>query len=352
MTVIPKEDTTSVQKGAGVFRKKAPAGRRPGKPGRSALTPYLFIGPILLVFLGFYLWPAFSTVTSSLFTWGMLNPWQINAPADWEYVGLENYSSTLTSADFWNAALNSAIWLVVFPTLVLAVSFPLALLVWNARRGSGIFRSIFILPMTISLSAAGIIWSFIYNPDPNKGVLNAFLALFGLEDASFTWGPLELHAGQWLSNPGVLHLGSMDLRLANLFVIIPAVWAFAGFGVITFTAGLTSVPSELLDAARVDGAKQSQLIRHVVIPSLRPSIVVVAVVSVIFALRTFDIVLVTTAGGPAKDTEVLAMLLWRQVFQYLDTPQGGLAAAIAVLMSVFMIAISLPYIRATLKEQQ
>lgn len=319
---------------------------------RGGLTPYLFVGPILVVFVGFYLWPATSTIVSSLFTWGMLNPWEVTEPSDWKYAGAGNYSATLSSADFWNAALNSAIWLVVFPTLVLAVSFPIALLVWNAKWGSGLFRSIFILPMTISLAAAGIIWSFIYNPDPDKGVLNALLRVVGLEDASFTLGPLEMHAGQWLSNPGMLHLGTVDIRFANLFVIIPAVWAFAGFGVITFTAGLTSVPAELVDAARVDGARQSQLIRHVVIPSLRPSIVIVAVVSVIFALRTFDIVLVTTAGGPAKDTEVLAMLLWRQVFEFLDSPQAGLAAAIAVIMSVAMIIISLPYIRATLKEQQ
>ena len=326
------------------------AGRR--RSSRAGATPYLFIGPLALVFAGFYLWPALSTITSSLFTWGMLNPWQVGVPSDWNFAGLTNYSATLTSDDFWNAALNSAIWLVVFPSLVLAVSFPIAVLVWNAPKGSGLFRSIFILPMTISLSAAGIIWSFIYNPDPNKGVLNALLRIVGLENASFTLGPLDVHLGHWLSNPGVIHFGSFDLRFASIFIIIPAVWAFAGFGVITFTAGLTAVPAELIDAARVDGAKQSQIVRHVIIPTLKPSIVVVAVISVIFALRTFDIVFVTTNGGPAKDTEVLAMLLWKQVFQFLDTPQGGLAAAVAVLMSLGMIVIALPYIRTTLRSQK
>lgn len=319
---------------------------------RTALVPYLFVGPLVLVFAAFYLWPALSTIFSSLFQWGMLNPWKLTSPEDWNFVGGANYTTTLSDADFWNAALNSAIWLVVFPVLVLAVSFPIALMVWNASRGSGFFRSVFILPMTISLSAAGVIWSFIYNPDPNKGVLNAILKTVGLEDFSFVWGPIELHAGAWLSNPGIIHLGFADLRLVNIFVIIPAVWAFAGFGVITFTAGLTSVPAELVEAARIDGASQSQVVRHVVIPSLRPSIIVVAVISVIFALRTFDIVLVTTNGGPAQDSEVLGMLLWRQVFQYLDTPQGGLAAAIAVIMSAVMIVLAFPYIRSTLREQK
>lgn len=326
--------------------------RRARRSFRAAATPYLFIGPLVLIFGAFYLWPGIATVASSLFRWGILNPWQTQSPADWQFVGLSNYTDTLASGAFWNAALNSAIWLVVFPCLVLAVSLPLAILIWSTPRGASFFRSVFIVPMTISLAAAGVIWTFIYNPDPSKGLLNAILHTFGLDDASFTLGPLEIHAGHWLSNPGILHLGFADIRLVNLFIIIPAVWAFVGFGVITFSAGLTSVPDELLDAARVDGAGRMQLVRYVVMPSLRPSVIVVAVISVIFALRTFDIVFVTTGGGPARDSEVLAMLLWNQVFQFLDSPQGGLAAAIAVLMSVFMIVIATPYLRATLKGRR
>jgi ABC-type sugar transport system permease subunit len=222
---------------------------------------------------------------------------------------------------------------------------------WNVGRGAGLFRTLFIVPMTISLAATGVIWGFVYNPDPQKGVLNAALRAVGLDNASLNWGWLELHAGRWLSNPGVLHLGTVDIRLTNVFVIIPAVWAFTGFGVITFTAGLTSVPAELTDAARVDGANTAQVVRHVVIPQLRPSIVVVTVVSVIFALRTFDIVFVTTGGGPAQDTQVLALLLWQQAFTFLDTPQGGVAAAVAVLMSAALVAGALPYLRSMARSR-
>ena len=316
---------------------------------RRAATPYLFVGPIVAVFALFYLWPTILTVGSSLFTWGILNPWQTQSPADWNFAGTGNYSQTLADPAFWNAALNSAIWLVVFPTLVLALSFPLAILIWWAPRGGGLFRSVFILPLTISMTAAGVIWSFFYNPDPNKGVLNAVFSWFGLDNLSFTLGPLEFHAGHWLSDPGVLHLGFADIRFVNLFIIVAAVWTFVGFGVITFSAGLTSVDAELLDAAKVDGASRMQLVRHVIAPSLRPSVGVVAVISIIFALRTFDIVYVTTGGGPATDSQVLAMLVWEQVFQFLDSPQGGLAAAVAVLMSAVMVVIAVPYIRTTLR---
>ena len=113
---------------------------------------------------------------------------------------------------------------------------------------------------------------------------------------------------------------------------------FSGFGVITLTAGLTAVSYELVEAAKVDGANAWQVARHVLVPALRGPLVVVGVVSVIFALRTFDIVYVMTEGGPAQDTMVLALLLWQQAFVFLDTPQAELATAVAVLLSVVLVA--------------
>ncbi len=321
------------------------ASARSRRRGSESRLAYLFLAPMLAIFVGFYIWPALATFVSSFFTWGMLNPWRVDQPDMWVSAGVSNYTTTLTSADFWNAGLNTVVWLVVFPVLVVTISLALSLLMWEAKRGTGLFRSAIILPMTISLAAVGVIWGFIYNPDPDKGLLNAGLRLIGVGNADLKIGPLELHLGRWLSNPGVLHLGGLDIRLTNIMIIIPAVWAFVGFGVITFTAGLTSVPAELLEAARVDGASRWQTIRHVTLPSLRPSIVVVAVISVIFALRTFDIVFVTTGGGPAQDTEVLGLLLWQQAFQFLDSPKAGQAAAIAIIMSLVLIAGAMPFLR-------
>jgi ABC-type sugar transport system permease subunit len=322
----------------------------PEKPRRRArrlerYAPYVFVLPLLAVFAAFYLWPAFVTVCSSFFRWGLLRPWSPAAPDRWRFVGLDNYASTLTDASFWNAVLNTAIWLVVFPLLVVVFSLLVSILVWHTSRAGAVFRTVFILPMTISLAAAGVIWTFVYNVDPQIGVLNAVLDRLGILGADWRLGPLELHPGAWLSNPGVLHLGFADIRLTNLVLIVPAFWAFTGFGVITLTAGLTAVPYELVEAAKVDGANAWQAARHILVPALRRPLVVVGVVSVIFALRTFDIVYVMTGGGPAQDTMVLALLLWQQAFAFLDTPQGGQATAIAVLMSVVLIAGSYPYLR-------
>jgi ABC-type sugar transport system permease subunit len=319
------------------------AARRAG--GRERYVPYLLIAPLLAIFAAFYLWPALVTVLSSFFRWGLLRPWSPVEPERWNFVGLANYSETLTDASFWNAALNTAIWLLVFPLLVAAFSLLVSILIWNVARGGAVFRTTFVLPMTISLAAAGVIWSFVYNPDPQVGMVNAVLDKLGILGADWRLGPLELRPGAWLSDPGVLDLGFADIRLTNLALIVPAFWVFTGFGVITLTAGLTAVSYELVEAAKVDGANAWQVARHVLVPSLRGPLVVVVVVSVIFALRTFDIVYVMTEGGPAQDTMVLALLLWQQAFAFLDTPQAGLATAVAVLLSVALVAGSWPYLR-------
>lgn len=308
-------------------------------------VPLLFVGPILLVFALFYLWPAVQTVLSSFFEWGLLNPWNPAEPDSWNFVGVDNYTATLTSGDFWNAAVNTLIWLVMLPLLVGVFSLALALLIWFLGRGSSVFRSGFVLPLTISLAAIGVVWTFVYNPDPDVGVLNAVLHVLHLDNVDIDAGWFELHLGAWLSDLGHLDLGPVRISFTNFALVIPAFWAFTGFGVITFTAGLTAMPDDLLEAAKIDGAGPWQTVRNVIIPSLRGPMIVVLVQMVIFALRTFDIVYVMTGGGPADDTMVLALLLWLQAFEFLDTPQAGQAAAIAVLLSAALILGAYPYLR-------
>jgi ABC-type sugar transport system permease subunit len=309
--------------------------------------PYLFAGPLLVVFTLFYLWPATSTVVSSLFRWGLLNPWSLVEPDEWRFVGIGNYIEVLTSQAFWNASLNTVLWLVAFPVLVTVLGLLISLLIYDAPAGSGVLRNVFIVPMTISLAAAGVIWSLMYNPD--FGVVPVFLNATNLAFA-VDWGPIHFQTAGWLSDPGFIDLGVVQLKLVNLSLVIPAAWAFTGFGVITFSAGLASLGTDLLEAARVDGANWFQRVRYVMVPSLRGSMVIVLVVSVIFALRTFDIVWVMTKGGPGTDSEVIAVRLWKLAFEFLERPQAGSGVAIAVLMSAVLIAGAYPYLRRLLKE--
>lgn len=335
-----------------VTSDKGSAGRvaaasRPGSGSGRRWVPYAFVLPLVVVFAAFYLWPAVNTVIGSLFRWSLLNPWSIAAPGAWDFVGLQNYVQVLTSDAFWNAVVNTVVWLVLFPLLVTGFSLLVSLAIWYTPRGGTGFRTAFILPMTISLAAAGVIWSFVYNPD--FGVLTAVLDTLGLRGA-IDWGPLHFQTDNWLSSPGYLDLGLVQIRFINVSLIVAGFWAFTGFGVITFTAGLTGVAEEMIEAARVDGARVYQLVRYVLVPALRSSVVVVATVSVIFALRTFDIVWVVTQGGPASDSEVLAVLLWKQAFVFLDNPQAGAATAVAVLMSAVLIVGAYPYLRTLLRE--
>jgi ABC-type sugar transport system permease subunit len=319
---------------------------------RDRLVPYGFVAPLLAIFAAFYLWPAVNTIGSSFFEWGLLGrPWRLTTPSTWDWVGLGNYRETLSDSEFWNAAFNTGVWLVVFPALVTGMALLVSIVIWFATSGAAAvaFRTVFILPMTISLAAVGVIWGLVYNPDPEFGVLNAFLSLLHL-DVSVDLGPLHLRTGEWLSDVGSLDLGFADLRLTNITVILPAVWGFVGFGVVTITAGLTAVSQDLIDAARVDGARAHQVVRHVLVPALRGPLVIVGVVSVIFALRTFDIVYVLTGGGPAQDTQVLALLLWQKAFVFLDSPQGGTATAIAVLLSAVLVSGAYPYLRGMTRE--
>jgi ABC-type sugar transport system permease subunit len=325
-----------------------------GRSGRSTgdgWAPLGFVAPLLLVFLGFYLWPAIQTVISSFFEWGLLRPWSATDPDTWEFVGLENYATVLTDGSFWNAAVNTLIWLVCLPLLVGVFSLGLAILIWFIGRGGWVVRSIFVLPLTISLAAIGVIWTFVYNSDPDIGVLNAVLQLVNLDDVDIDVGWFSLHLGDWLSDLGHLDLGPITINFTNFALVLPAFWAFTGFGVITFTAGLTGMSTDLLESARMDGAGPWQTVRHVILPSLKGPMIVVLVQMVIFALRTFDIVYVMTGGGPSEDTMVLALLLWLKGFLFLDTPQAGQAGAIAVLLSLTMIVGAYPYLRRATRAE-
>lgn len=343
--VQARSDTTAARqrstRAAGVVAGRAGRRRRPDR-----LASAVCILPLLTIFALFYLWPAANTVGGSLYSWDVFGPWNLLNPTRSRFVGLANYRALAASDEFWTAVLNTAVWLVLFPMLVLLSSLLIAILLWQVHRAAAVYRVLFVLPMTLSLTAIGVMWKLMYNPDYGTldGIIRGLHAMFTLNA-----GPLHAHTSQWLSTPGYLDLGFARLSLVNISLVIPAFWAFTGFGVITFAAGLSSVPTELIDAAKVDGANWWQSVRHVLVPMLRRPMLIVAVVSVIFALRTFDIVYVMTNGGPGTSSETLAVLLYKQAFLFLDTQSAGQATAIAVLMSAVMVIASYPYLRGVLR---
>jgi multiple sugar transport system permease protein/raffinose/stachyose/melibiose transport system permease protein len=229
-----------------------------------------------------------------------------------EFIGLQHYRDMAGDEHFWQALKNTAIWTaaaVVVPTLVgLALALGLA----RVRRMQRLIKSLFFLPLALSLVVVGQVWFWIFRPE--DGLLNLALGRVGLASLQ--------HA--WLADP----------RLALWSVLLAWCWQQVSLAMVVFLAGLTGVPQELVEASKVDGANGWQRLWHVIIPALRPAFAVVVSLSMINALKSFDIVYVMTEGGPFRKTETLAILVYRTAFKTYDF---GYASAISVVLFVITL---------------
>jgi alpha-glucoside transport system permease protein len=267
---------------------------------RARLRAGFWIAPGL-VFLGVFLvYPVLATIRLSL---------QDASSGMW--AGLANYAAIFADPTVVLALRNSLIWIVVFTSLTVVLGLMIAVLADRVRYESAIKASVF-LPMATSFVAAGVIWRFMYGyrppPLPQTGTLNAVLDMLvpGFEPQA------------WLVN---------NPPLNSLALIAAAIWVWTGFCTVILSASLKGIPGELLDAARVDGATEWQVVRRVVLPFLAPTLAVVATTMVIFALKAFDIVYVMTNGN--FETDVIANRMYKEMFNVRDF---GRASAIAVVL--------------------
>ncbi|HEX5828490.1 MAG TPA: sugar ABC transporter permease [Candidatus Limnocylindrales bacterium] len=274
-------------------------GRLPrGLAGR--IRPWLWLAPAL-VFVGVFLvYPTIATIIRSFYN-----------RRGTELVGLENYVWFFNRDDTLIALRNNLIWVVVLTALVVGLGLLVALLVDRVKY-EGVVKGVVFLPMAISFVAAGVIWRLMYDYNPDVGTLNAAVTAAGGDPVA------------WLSTPP----GN------TLMLILVGVWMQAGFAMVILSAGLKGISTELLEAARVDGANEVQVFRRIVLPLLAPTIAVVATTLVIFALKTFDIVYVMTNGN--FETEVIANRMYKELFA---AGQQGRAAAIAVVLLLAIVPI-------------
>jgi ABC-type sugar transport system permease subunit len=279
---------------------------RPAQPAAAQrlqrhLVGYAFVGPALLALAGFIIYPACYSLWLSFHEW---NGYQL----EWgPFVGLQNYGTLLGDEVFWKAATNSVIFVVVRTPLEVGFAFGLALLLNRKLPGRSLLRTLFFVPVVMSLIVVTILFQRIL--EANTGLLNTFLRQAGLSAL----------ARPWLGDPGTA-LGA---------VIAVSVWKNVGFSLVILLAGLQGLPQEVLEAARVDGASGWQLVLKVTAPLMRPILAITALLSIIGGLKVFDLVFIMTRGGPTYSTEVLATLLYRQAFELNDM---GVASAIAVVM--------------------
>ena len=282
--------------------------------GRAAA---LFLTPALAVICVFFLLPVVGGFLLSL------TDFDIYAVADtsnMRFVGFSQYANLAKSPVFWQALRNTIIFSIVAGPLTVAVSLGAALLL-NAKlaRLKPLFRTIYFAPVVTTLVAVAIVWRYMFHP--RFGLLNRALGLVGIDSID------------WLGNP----------KFALAAIIILAVWKNFGYNMIIFVAGLQSVPEELYEAAKIDGAGAWKQFRHITIPMLAPTFVFVGVITAIGYLQLFaEPYVMTPDGGPLNSTLSVVMLMYREGFRWWSM---GYAASIAFVLFVIIAATSLIQLR-------
>lgn len=278
------------------------------RPGYRALTPFLYILPGFLVYAVFVLWPILDTLRYSFFAWdGFSTP---------IFNGLANYTALLRDDLFLTALRNNLLFILFYTLFPIVVGILLTMLLVRRRiLGLLLFRAGLFVPYILSMVVVGVVWRWIYNP--TFGPLNQFLRGIGLDFLARPW------------------LG--DFALALPAVGFVGTWVQYGFCLVLFVAGAQRIEEQLYDAAKIDGAGELQQLWNITLPSLRSEMSVALVTTLIAALRVFDLVFVTTRGGPGNQTTVVAMVIYQNAFAI---NKVGYAAAIAVVLTLLILLIS------------
>ena len=273
--------------------------------GRGRAMPYLYVLPAFLFFVPFVLVPFAHTVGLSFYDWDGLTRAA--------FAGFDNYREAVGSALVRSAFTHALVLILFFGVLPVVLALPLAAMSARESAPAGnALRTLIFLPQAISTVVVGVSWGWILALD---GPLNTGLHALGLDWAAIDW------------------LGSFTWALPSLGMV--GAWTLLGLCVALFFAGLQQIPESLYDAAAVDGAGRWRTFRAVTLPGLKGSVAVALTVTVVSALRAFDLVFVTTRGGPGTETVVPGILIYRRAF---EDARLGSAAAIAVILAVVVFA--------------
>ena len=275
--------------------------------GRKTITAWLFLTPSLIVLALFTLYPMVQAAYLSLTDYNLIRA------AQW--VGLDNYIELFNDPAFWNAFRNTVLYAAVVTPVTVVLALALAIFLDRHFVGRAFVRTAIFLPFIVSLGVIAIAWAFLL--DPNIGLLSYWLSQVGL-----------------VSEQGIL----TDPRWAMPAVMFVGVWKSVGFFMVIYLAGLQSIPEELREAARLDGANAWQRFRNVTLPLLSNQTLLVSVMALIATLQAFDQIYVMTHGGPYFRTETLVMLIYREGFQEL---RFGYGAAISWVLLAFVLIFSL-----------
>jgi multiple sugar transport system permease protein len=271
------------------------------------LAPWLFLAPGLLMFAVYVIVPIFRSMALSLYDWDGLGP------ARW--IGIENYVELLEDEAFYVSLRNNVLWLVLYLLAVPAGLF-IALFLNQTVWGIRLYKSLFFFPFVISQVVVGLMFSWFYAPD------------FGL-----LYTIIEAVTGR-----GVAILAEEDL--VTYGIIAAGLWPQIAYVMILYLTGLNAIAPDQVEAARLDGARGLRMLWHVILPQLRPATFIAVVVTVIGALRSFDLVSIMTDGGPFGSSRVLSFYMYEQALSEYGFRMGYGAAIAVVLFAIMMVFIS------------
>lgn len=299
-------------------------------PRRRLSAGWWFAAPALLLLVIFLVYPTLWTIRLSFFGGPGFIPTR--------FVGLDNYVRLFTQDPYFfngstfpptGTAVNNVIWLFLFTSLVIAAGLVIAVIAEKVRY-EAIVKSVVFIPYSISATAAGIIWLFMYSPNPQMGLLNA---LFGAIIPG--WQPLNFTG---------------DMALITISIIIAAVWIQTGFTTVVISAALKGIPMDIIEAARVDGANAWQVFSQIQVPMIASTISVLVVTMIIFVIKTFDLIWIMGGrqGGPQGSARVIALTQYIETF---GNGRGGYGSAIAVIMILLVIPIMILNMRQFRREE-
>jgi ABC-type sugar transport system permease subunit len=283
---------------------------------RQALTGYSFAGPYLVLFAVVLLLPIVAALTLAFTD---LNVGSLIDPSTLHFVGLKNFRQLFSDDLFKQAAGNTAVFVVVGVPLTLFCGLVAAVLLDSqVAKFRSLFRVAFYTPVVTSIVGVAVVWRFVLDPD--HGLINSVLAHLGV------------HGPNWLGSP----------TLALPSIIVMAVWRNLGFSMVIFLAGLQSVPEEIREAARVDGAGRLRELRSILVPMLRPTMAFAAITTTIGYLNVFEEPFVMTAGGPLNSTLTVSMHMYNSGFRH---GHFGYASAIAFAVVVVVAILTAVQLR-------
>lgn len=289
----------------------AGSGDRPA--GRRSFAPILFLFPAAILLIVFLLYPTVYTILLS-FNRGRNGTFN-------EWVGLDNYARLFSDPDFLNLATfppsgalwNNVLWIIFYTSIVIFVGLLIAVVAARVRY-EAIIKAVVFIPMAIAATALAVIWKFVYSPDANIGVLNAILGTVGIAPIS------------WLG----------DELVVNAALIFVGIWGSVGFATVILSAAVKSIPGEVIEASRMDGASETRIFFRIILPMVSLPISVLAVTLVVNVIKLFDLIYVMTFGGPGKASRVIAFTMYQQAFQ---AGQWGYGSAVAVVMLVILTPV-------------